>query len=204
LFAQAPAAPGSEKPLLVSTLREIRERASAIAQTDRLRAVAGDISGSAVWLERRVESWSPAIAGEGLPLLASLGRMLHVLRSLPAGGPQSESLLAAVSEDLTIKVEHCRQNNLAAKQRVAVVTKKNGVEEVKGLAVLYIEKFFQHDPGATPKEFLRFSSPAVDDLVPGRYIVWAKQTDGSGRAGPPKEVRIGGGVPKDPIEVLTP
>jgi hypothetical protein len=87
---------------------------------------------------------------------------------------------------------------------VTVVTKRNGVDEVKGLAVLYIEKFFEADPNARPHEFRRFSSPAVDDLVPGRYVVWAKETGPSGRSGARKEVRIGNGRPSDPVEVLTP
>jgi hypothetical protein len=113
-------------------------------------------------------------------------------------------LLFAISDDLAVKEEHCRQKGLVAPQRVTVVTKKNGLEEVQGLAVLYIEKFFQSNPDARPQEFRRFSSPAVDDLVPGRYVIWAKETGETGRTGQRKEARIGNGLPKEPIEVLTP
>ena len=63
------------------------------------------------------------------------------------------------------RLEHCRQKGLVTPQRVTVVTKRNGLEEVKGLAVQYIEKFFQSDLNAKPQEFRHFSSPAVDDLA---------------------------------------
>jgi len=199
----APAQETSEKPLLVSTLRQIVEAVSTIRQPG-VAPVMERIAASAKWMENRVGEWTPERSGEGLPLLASLGRMLKVLREPPAGQSELKTLLNAVAEDLSDKVEHCKQTGLAASQRVEVVTKRNGVDEVKGLAVLYVEKFFQHDPSARPREFRHFSSPAVEDLVPGRYIIWAKETSGSGRTGPTKEVRIGGGSPKDAVEVLAP
>jgi hypothetical protein len=80
----------------------------------------------------------------------------------------------------------------------------NGLDEVKGLAVLYVEKFFESDPAAGPREFRRFSSPAEDDLVPGRYVIWAKETPGAGRIGQRKECRIGNGLAQEPVEVLAP
>lgn len=189
----------NEKPLILSTLRQIRETASALG-----RPQVEGILASTKWLENRAETWTPTKPGQGLPLLASLGRILKVLRDAPSATPALDALLTAVGDDLAIKVEHCRQTGLVAPQRVAVVTRKDGVQEVKGLAVLYIEKFFQNDPGAKALEFRGFSSPAVDDLVPGRYIVWARETSAAGRTGPRKEVRIGAGIPKDPIEVLAP
>jgi hypothetical protein len=69
---------------------------------------------------------------------------------------------------------------------------------------LYIEKFFQSDPNAKPQQFRRFSSPAVDDLVPGKYVFWAKEPGEAGRRGERKEARVGNGLPKEPIEVLAP
>jgi hypothetical protein len=179
----------TEKPLLLSTLREIRETAASLDQPA--------IAASAQWLENRAQTWNPQKPGEGLPLLASLGRILQALRA-------PSPALDAIADNLAIKVEHCRQTGLVAPQHVAVVTKRNGLDEVKGLSVLYLEKFFQNDPSAKPQEFRGISSPAVDDLVPGRYIIWAKETTAAGRTGPRKEVRIGAGVPKDPIEVLAP
>jgi hypothetical protein len=112
-------------------------------------------------------------------------------------------LLSEIADDLKIKTDYCKAKGLTSRVPVKVLTKRNGVDEVKGLRVLYVEKFFQSDPNARPQEFRRFSSPAVDDLVPGRYVFWAKEATASGRNGQQKEARVGLGLAK-PIEVLTP
>ena len=137
-------------------------------------------------------------------MLESVERMRFALRNAPAGGAELEALLAAMKEDLSAKEEHCRAKGLASQQRVTVLTKRNAVDEVKGLEVLYIEKFFATDPSAKPLQFRRFSSPAVDDLVPGKYVFWAKEPGQAGKRGEPKEARIANGLPKDAIEVLAP
>lgn len=209
-IAQVPGSvqpPGAEKPLLVATLREIQDRVRKIyesAGNSNLLAVTDQITRSAQWLGNAAERWNPEKPREGVPLLNSLERMLGMLRHAPAGGAELEGLLFAIGDDLSVKQEHCREKGLTSPQRVFVVTKKNGTQEVKGLSVQYIEKFFQSDPSARPQEFRNFSSPSVDDLVPGTYVIWAKETTGAGRNGPRKEARIGNGFPKDPIEVLTP
>jgi hypothetical protein len=201
------AAIGSEKPLLVAALQEIQERVRRVHEApgnSGLYPAVNNIYRSARWFENATSRWSPKQTGEGRPLLDSLERMLQALRRAPASGDALRELLLAISEDLSVKEDHCRQKGLAAPQRVTVVTRRNGLEEVKGLAVLYIEKFFASDPNARPHEFRRFSSPAVDDLVPGRYILWSRETAGAGRDGKRKEARIGGGGAEESIEVLAP
>ena len=170
---------GAEKPPLIATAREIQDRVQKIyesAGNSNLLAVTDQILRSAQWLGNAAERWNPEKAGEGVPLLNSLERMLGVLRHPPAGGMELESLLFAIGDDLSVKEEHCRQKGLTTPQRVFVVTKKNGTQEVKGLSVQYIEKFFQSEPSARPQEFRNFSSPSVDDLVPGSYVIWARET----------------------------
>ena len=85
-----------------------------------------------------------------------------------------------------------------------VVTKRNGTTEIKGLEVLYLEKFFASDAKAKPLQFRGFSSPAVDDLAPGRYLFWAKEPGVGGKNGERKEARVGVTSTNDAIEVLVP
>jgi hypothetical protein len=198
---------GAEKAALINTLREIEGRARSIAKSagnPTLRPITDDLSDSVDWLARSAEQWSPKERGEGQALLDSLQRMLKVLRDVPAGGPELETLLSAVSDDLRIKANHCSWKGLATRLQVNVVTKRNGLDEVKGLKVLYIEKFFQSDPNAKPQEFRGFSSPAVDSLVPGRYLFWAQETGEARRNGEQKEAAIGPRFSEQSIEVLAP
>ena len=72
-----------------------------------------------------------------------------------------------------------------------------------GLEVLYLEKFFESNPNASPHQFQVFSSPAVEDLVPGRYVFWARDPATS-MHGMRKEGRIALGDSAEQIEVLAP
>jgi hypothetical protein len=197
-----------EKGLLVESLRSLRATAVGLGKTHSGAGLSGVIAGivrSTEWLDSKAQEWlqSPGGPYEGRQLRRAVDRMLVALKN-PPPGDRLASFLADIRDDLAIKTDHCRAKGLATPQRVFVVTKRKGREEVKGLAVAYIEKFFASDPGARPLEFRQFSSPAVDDLAPGRYVIWATETDGAKRSGPRKEARIGNGLPKEPIEVLTP
>lgn len=196
-----------DKAALLGTLRHIQDVVWKIRESvdsSRLRSMSESIYRAAEWLAGETRRWSPRAPGEGKPLQESLERMLQALRNAPAGKAELETLLTDVREDIAIKQSHCRAKGLAAPQRVTVVPKKNGLEEVNGLEVLYIEKFFESDPNHRPLLFRRFSSPAVDDLVPGKYLIWARAPGTDGVQGERKEARIGSGIPKDAIEVLAP
>jgi hypothetical protein len=201
LFTATPfPAQNANKRLIASALESLRETASTLPQNDSVQSILRSIS----WLQDRTQTWTPANATEGLTFLSSLGEILQAVRDLPAGNAARETVLTAVEEDLRIKVEHCREHGLASMQSVAVVTKRNGIEEVKGLTVLYVPKFFQAKPTGHTREFNDFSSPALADLVPGKYIIWSRENSGANRTGQPKEVQIGAGLPKGSIEVLAP
>jgi hypothetical protein len=198
----------AEKAALIRTLREIQFRARSIQESSAgdsaLATAAGDVQKSATWLRRSAERWSPKKRGAGQDLFESVERMLKVLRDAPSGSPALESALSSVAEDLRVKAEHCEKTGLASRLDVKVVTKRNGLDEVRGLKVLYIEKFFQSDPSARPHEFRGFSSPAEDSLVPGRYVFWAREPGASGRNGERKEASVGNGLSQASIEVLAP
>jgi hypothetical protein len=200
-------AAGAEKPELIRTLAQIQDRARKIREAPgnaTLSTFTDGIIASMQWFADAATKWSPKEPGEGVPLLGSMKRIAQALTGPQKSWAELATMLAEVRDDLTIKKEHCRAVGLTTPQRVTVVTKRNALEEVKGLEVLYIEKFFQSDANAKPLQFRRFSSPAVDELVPGKYVFWAKQPGESGRRGEQKEARIGNAFTKEPIEVLAP
>jgi hypothetical protein len=188
----------TNKRLLLSTLESISDSLHAFDPADP------GLSADLQWFREKVLTWQPKDANEGLGLLASFGEILESLRNPPPEQPARAQLLRDLAQDLRLKVMHCSQSGLASTQSVAVVTKRNGLDEVKGLSVLYVAKFFQARPEGHIREFNGFSSPALADLVPGIYLLWSRTNDGSNRAGQPKEVRIGAGAPKGPLEVLAP
>ena len=133
----------------------------------------------------------------------SIERMTRSIRAA-TGVDKKLAVLQSIAADLEDKVEFCRREGLSARRRVNVVTKRDGVAEVKGLEVLYLEKFLENDPKATPQQFRGFSSPAVDELVPGRYVFWAKEPGRTGKSGEHKDARVAIDSPQGAIEVLTP
>ncbi len=171
--------------------RELVNQESAVSATRAL-----------VWLRDQTNRWTPRSPGDGRLLRQSIERMTRAMR----GGPDKAAkakLLQLISEDLQDKVAFCRTEGLTARRRVKVATKRDGVVEVRGFEVLYLEKFLENDPKAKPQQFRGFSSPAVDDLVPGRYVFWSREPGGAGRNGARKDGRVAE-PPQDPIEVLTP
>jgi len=154
------------------------------------------------WLAFSAREWKPKSETEGLLLRESLERMATAMRTAKRHERSLEDLMSIAAEDLDMKREFCSFLGLSTLQKVRVVTKREGLAEVKGLEVWYLEKFFETNPGGKPRQFGQFSSPAVEDLVPGRYLIWAKEADTGGKAGPRKEARIG--LEQKDVEVLAP
>jgi len=74
-------------------------------------------------------------------------------------------------EDLGVKADHCRKTpeGLGEKIQVEVSTLKDG-KQLKGLYVRCMLKGVADTwPGAKPIEFKTVSSPAKDNITPGRY-----------------------------------
>jgi hypothetical protein len=165
----------SEKQLLTKTLDELREALPG-SESDR------DIE----WLRMAIERWQPTTEDEAKGLRQSLQLMLATLRRWP----DDANTMLAVAEDLRIKSTHCLERGLAAEPKVEVRTKRQGLEEVKGLEVWYLEKFLASDPTAAAHRFKLFSSPVIEPIVPGRYVFWSKDP-ASGKVGQKVEQRIG-------------
>ena len=191
----------NEKTQLQAALSDLFTVTAALEASDRLRPTARRAVMSVTWLRERANGWAPRTFDEGREMRESIERMSRVLRR-SANDDARVELLQAIADDLEDKVEYCRSEGLAGRRKVTVLTKRDGVVEVKGLEVYYIEKFLEKDPGAKPHQFRGFSSPAVDDLVPGRYVFWSRQPGPSGLTGARKEVRVT--VGNQPIEVHTP
>ena len=88
--------------------------------------------------------------------------------------PRTLNLIRAIEDDLEIKVDFCRALGLSTNALVIASTKQDGLKEVKGLEVWYIEKFLAADAEAAPHRFSSFSSPATEQVAPGRYVFWSR------------------------------
>ena len=108
------------------------------------------------------------------------------------------SFYSKQSATIWLRMMYCRQHGLAATRQVKVVTKRDGTTEIKGLEVLYLEKFFASDAKAKPLQFRGFSSPAVDELAPGRYLFWAKEPGVGGKNGNGRKQELELPVPATP------
>ncbi|MDQ6760404.1 MAG: hypothetical protein M3Z32_11155 [Acidobacteriota bacterium] len=163
------------------------------------------------WLSKAVDKWKPKREDEGRGLRESLQLMLGEIRRARQEGRLTQLVLDEMRMDLQVKGSHCKEKGLGVEQPVHVNTKKEGVEEVKGLEVWYLEKFLARDPAANPHRFRRFSSPIDDSIVPGIYIFWTKNPT-NGLAGSKHELGVGNApaltrrvaTPTTVIELLAP
>jgi len=197
--------PASQQTRIIDAIIEMMQ------QTQRLRSSDSDLADLASeadrhlrWLLNNAKRWVPVTEVEGSALRESLERMTTAIPEVPQDKKTLQLVLEAIRDDLDEKVTYCRQHGLAAIRQVKVVTKRDGTTEIKGLEVHYLEKFFASDANAKPLQFRGFSSPAVDELAPGRYFFWAKEPGVGGKNGERKEARVGVTSTSDDIEVLVP
>lgn len=92
------------------------------------------------------------------------------------GRPALPQVLEALADDLEAKLEHCRASGgkLGGAVAVRVRTVQDG-GAVRRWQVLYIPKILEVAPTAAPDLFPQLSSPTDDRLVPGRYLMWARE-----------------------------
>jgi len=198
----------SEKPGIARALSDLRARFEVLRQQQgAVGALLPSVEmGEARlgWLDKQLAIWTPRTADEGSAIRTALERMARTLERLPADRAAAETLVKEVAEDLNEKGAYCRANGLVARRQVRVITKREGITEVEGFEVYYLERFLASDRSALPMQFRGFSSPAVDDLPPGRYVFWARESGAGGKSGPRKEGRVGVPPSDDTIEVLVP
>jgi hypothetical protein len=195
LSGQTPQAT-AEKQLMIQTLRNLSaEMADLGAGADN----------ELMWFRGAAENWQPKREDDGQGLRQSLQLMIREIRRARKEGRPVGSL-SAVVEDLRIKSEHCQQFGLGAETNVEVRTKRQGLHEVPGLEVWYLEKFLAQDTDAHPHRFRKFSSPVNDTIVPGVYLFWAKNPLNN-QAGEKREQRVSGSAKSGQlltIELLAP
>jgi hypothetical protein len=194
----------TEKSRLQAALHDLTDSISPFTRDPQpLQQFALSAIQSLSWLQGAAERWEPRSVEDGRPMRMAIERMAGAMRGAPTDAVRRE-LLPPMSQDLDDKVAFCRVQGLSGRRQVRVVTKRGAVAEVGGLEVLYLEKFFENDAHAMPRQFRGFSSPAVDDLVPGRYVFWARQPGSAPKDGPRKESRVTLSTPTGSIEVLAP
>jgi len=120
------------------------------------------------------------------------------VRALEAAlGAGDVEMLAAttgsVADDLEVKLEHCNRSGgkLGGSVTVRVRTVTGGAE-IARWQVFYLPRVFEVAPNASPDLFPQLSSPTEDTLVPGRYVMWARDPV-SLRVGERTVVKVGEG-----------
>jgi hypothetical protein len=125
-------------------------------------------------------------------------------QALAASPPQMQSILEAIADDLEVKLEHCNNSGgkLGGSVEVTVRTVQ-GSQEVRNWQVFYVPRVLDVIGGATPDRFPRLSSPTLETLVPGRYVMWARDPEG-GRTGEKTVVKVGEGRKDLQLDLLVP
>ena len=107
----------------------------------------------------------------------NLARNLEALEAaLKIGDAENlAAVVEAVAEDLEIKLEHCVKSGgrLGGSVIVRVRTLQGGAE-TKSWQVFYMPKILEAAGNASPDIFPQLSSPTEETLVPGRYVMWAR------------------------------
>ena len=99
----------------------------------------------------------------------------------------------ALAEDLEVKLEHCNQSGGRLGGSVVVrVRTVQGSAESRNWQVFYMPRIFEAAASATPDLFPQLSSPTQETLVPGRYVMWARDPT-STRLGERTVIKVGEG-----------
>jgi hypothetical protein len=126
-------------------------------------------------------------------------------RALNAGDPAAlAAMLEALADDLEVKLEHCINSGgrLGGSVAVRVRTVAAGAE-VRNWQVFYLPRVFQSVPNATADLFPQLSSPTNATLVPGRYVVWARDPATS-RTSERVVIKVGEGKKELPLDLPVP
>ncbi len=173
----------------------IAQLAPLVAMNDSAVALAENIRRKTTWLRGR---WKNA-KSDPLGFRQSLAYDVAVARAAAADGNTRRivDVLRTINDDVVEKADHCAlsPSGMASPIRVAIRTLFDG-KESPNWEVLYMPKImeFASDATAAAMQFRVFSSPAVDDLAPGRYVVWARRPGPDGIESARTTIRVGGGV----------
>lgn len=103
------------------------------------------------------------------------------------------ALLEAMADDLEVKLEHCQNSGGKLGGSVVVrVRTVNGDEEIRNWQVFYLPKVLESVGASSADRFPRLSSPTHETLVPGRYVMWVRDSS-SDATGERVVVKVGEG-----------
>ena len=163
--------------------------------TDSGAALAANIKKKTNWLRGR---WQNA-STDPITFRQSFAYDVAVARAAAADGDVNRvvNVLRAINDDVVEKADHCAlsPSGMATPVRVSIRTVSDG-KESSNWEVLYMPKImeFAADPSGAAMPFRVFSSPAIDDLAPGRYVVWARRPGTNGVESARTTIRVGGGA----------
>jgi hypothetical protein len=166
-----------------------------VAGNDSAAALAANILKKTNWLRGR---WQNATS-DPLAFRQSFAYDVAVARAAKADGDRERlvAVLRTINDDVVEKADHCAlsPSGMASPVRVSIRTVFDG-KESPNWEILYMPKImeFATDGAAAAMPFRIFSSPAVDDLAPGRYVVWARRPGPNGVESARTTIRVGGGV----------
>lgn len=107
-------------------------------------------------------------------LSATAGLVDRAIRN-EDGAPRLETLIEPLADDLETKLGHCQASGGRLGGLVTVqVRTVRGTREDAAWQVLVLPRIFEDAPGAAPTPFPKLSSPTASRVVPGRYLLWAR------------------------------
>lgn len=196
------AAPQNAPPVRASLLRldalltSLRIEAPAVA-TARDRAHAT--------LRSLLELSTTWPADSPAPYRRSLATLVTTVEQAARdAGPSLLTVLGELAEDLGAKLDHCRASGgkLGGAVNVRVRTVQGG-SEAPHWQVFYMPKILEVSPVATADLFPTLSSPTLERLVPGRYLMWAREPT-SGRQGDRVVLKVGDGRAELDVDLPVP
>jgi hypothetical protein len=179
--------------------RAVDRVAPRVMRVDSGEALIGSIRQRTSWLRGRWKAANPDAKSDPIDFRRGLAYDVSVLHAAAAdtSTPRVVAVLRDVNDDMVEKAEHCKQSpsGMATAVRVSIRTVANGLES-PNWQVFYLPKImeFASDPSDAALPFKVFSSPAVDDLAPGRYIVWARRPGQDSLVSERTTIRVGGGA----------
>ena len=199
VFAQAPAgaAPAQARPTqppsLTSSLNALSASLSRVPDTPvALNFAAFRVRSALSKLQQLAANWpaeSPLDYRTNMSTSATLLDRALAARDIT----RLIAVLQALGDDLEVKLEHCTRSGgkLGGSVVVSVRTVQSG-QEIRDWQVFYLPKVFDAIGGSTPDRFPKLSSPTSETLVPGRYVMWVRDTN-SNRTSDKTTVKVGEG-----------
>jgi ankyrin repeat protein len=163
-------------PPASASVRDAQRRASgALSQLQSL---------SARWPADSPDDYRDNLSGDVMALDAAL----------KAGTAETlAATLQAIADDLEVKLEHCSLSGGKLGGSVVVrVRTVAGAQETGSWQVFYMPRVFEAATNASPDLFPQLSSPTVETLVPGRYVMWVRDPT-TARLGERTVVKVGEG-----------